>query len=127
MAEGGTRVADGTQLDRVQARLEADRERNLADLMQLVAQPSISAQDIGVRDCAAIEEDLLRAAGLETRLLETAKHPMVYGEYVVQPPDPLDLWTTPPFDPTIRDGRIYARGVADNKAQHFSHIAAIRA
>ena len=135
-------MGDGTHLDTVLARLEQDRERNLADLLRLVAQPSISAEDIGVRECAAIEQELLRAAGLETRLLETVKHPMVYGEwlnapgkptilfyghYDVQPPDPLDLWVTPPFAPDIRDGRIYARGVADNKAQHFSHIAAIRA
>src|SRR5690606_24552453 len=69
-------------------------------------------------------------------------HPMVYGEwlgapgkptvlfyghYDVQPADPLDLWESEPFEPEIRDGRIYCRGVADNKAQHFSHIAAIRA
>jgi acetylornithine deacetylase/succinyl-diaminopimelate desuccinylase-like protein len=136
------RVKDGAELARVLAALDADRERNLADLTRLVAQPSISAQDVGVRECAAIEEELLRAAGLETRVLETARHPMIYGEwlgapgrptilfyghYDVQPPDPLDLWISPPFEPTIRDGRLYARGVADNKAQHFSHIAAIRA
>jgi acetylornithine deacetylase/succinyl-diaminopimelate desuccinylase-like protein len=121
---------------------EANREDDLADLLQLVAQPSISAQNIGVRECAALEEALLRKAGLTTRILETSAHPMVYGEwlgapgkptilfyghYDVQPPDPLALWTTPPFEPTIRDARIYARGIADNKAQHFSHIAAIRA
>jgi acetylornithine deacetylase/succinyl-diaminopimelate desuccinylase-like protein len=121
---------------------EARRDDDLADLMRLIRQPSISAQNIGVQECAAIEETLLRDAGLETRLLETSGHPMVYGEwlhqpgkptvlfyghYDVQPPDPLDLWQSPPFEPEIRDGRIYARGVADNKAQHFSHIAAIRA
>ena len=130
------------QLGRVLSTAESNRDDDLADLLRLVAQPSISAQNIGVRECAALEEALLRKAGLETRLLETSAHPMVYGEwlgapgkptvlfyghYDVQPPDPLDLWTTPPFEPTIRDGRIYARGVADNKAQHFSHIAAIRA
>ncbi|HEU0165304.1 MAG TPA: M20/M25/M40 family metallo-hydrolase, partial [Thermomicrobiales bacterium] len=121
---------------------EANRERDLADLIRLVAQPSISAQGIGIAECCAIEEELLRSAGLTTRIIETPRQPMVYGEwlgapgkptvlfyghYDVQPPDPLELWTTPPFEPTIRDGRIYARGVADNKAQHFSHIAAIRA
>ncbi|MDP9359675.1 MAG: M20/M25/M40 family metallo-hydrolase, partial [Chloroflexota bacterium] len=120
---------------------ERRRDEDLADLLRLVAQPSISAQNVGVRECAALEAGLLRQAGLSTREIETAGHPMVYGEwlgapgkptilfyghYDVQPPDPLDLWTTPPFEPAIRDGRIYARGVADNKAQHFSHIAAIR-
>ncbi|MGB3305533.1 MAG: M20/M25/M40 family metallo-hydrolase [Thermomicrobiales bacterium] len=131
-----------SMLDQVIASLETTRERDLADLLRLVAQPSISAQHIGIRECAAIEEELLGSAGLTTRILETANQPMVYGEwlgapgkptvlfyghYDVQPADPLELWESPPFEPAIRDGRIYARGIADNKAQHFSHIAAIRA
>jgi acetylornithine deacetylase/succinyl-diaminopimelate desuccinylase-like protein len=126
----------------VLAKAESRRETDLADLFTLLRQPSISAQDVGVAECAAIEEKLLQAAGLETRLLPTSGHPMVYGEwlgapgkptilfyghYDVQPADPLDLWLSDPFEPEIRDGRIYCRGVADNKAQHFSHIAAIRA
>ena len=126
----------------VLAAIDAQRDETLADLMRLVAQPSISAQNIGVRECAALEMELLRKAGLEPRLLETSGHPMVYaewlnapgkptvlfyGHYDVQPPDPLELWDSPPFAPEIRDGRIYGRGVADNKAQHLSHIAAIRA
>lgn len=121
---------------------ESNRDTDLADLLRIVRQPSISAQNLGVRECAELEEALLKDAGLETLVLETSGHPMIYGEwlgapgkptvlfyghYDVQPPDPLDLWESPPFEPDIRDGRIYARGVADNKAQHFSHIAAIRA
>jgi len=130
------------QLNNVLRTAEANRDADLADLLRLVAQPSISAQDIGIRECADLELTLLKKAGLKSHLIETARHPMVFGEwlnapgkptilfyghYDVQPPDPLDLWETPPFEPTIRDGRIYARGVADNKAQHFSHIAAIKA
>ncbi|MDQ3655048.1 MAG: M20/M25/M40 family metallo-hydrolase [Chloroflexota bacterium] len=126
----------------VLAAIDAQRDETMADLLRLIAQPSISAQNIGVRECAALEMELLRKAGLEPHLLETAGHPMVYaewleapgkptvlfyGHYDVQPPDPLELWVSPPFEPEIRDGRIYGRGVADNKAQHFSHIAAIRA
>ncbi len=114
---------------------ERRRDEDLADLLRLVAQPSISAQNVGVRECATLEADLLRQAGLSTREIATAGHPMVYGEwlgapgkptilfyghYDVQPPDPLDLWTTPPFEPAIRDGRIYARGVADNKAHDYA-------
>jgi acetylornithine deacetylase/succinyl-diaminopimelate desuccinylase-like protein len=126
----------------VLAAIDAQREETLADLLRLVAQPSISAQDIGIQECVQLEMELLRKAGLEPRLLETTGHPMVYaeslkapgkptvlfyGHYDVQPPEPLELWLSPPFEPEIREGRIYGRGVADNKAQHFSHIAAIRA
>jgi acetylornithine deacetylase/succinyl-diaminopimelate desuccinylase-like protein len=123
-------------------RAATDRqEADLADLFRLLRQPSISTQDIGVAETAAIELDLLKQAGLDARLIESASYPVVYGEwlgapgkptvlfyghYDVQPADPLELWTSDPFEPTIRDGRIFARGVADNKAQHFSHIAAIR-
>lgn len=128
-------------LETVLATLESRREADLDDLFTLLRQPSISAQNVGVEECAALEEALLNNAGLATRRLPSAGHPVIYGErldapgkptilfyghYDVQPPDPLDLWTSDPFEPTVRDGRIYCRGVADNKAQHFSHIAAIR-
>ena len=130
------------QLPDVRAAIDAQQDESLADLLKLIAQPSISAQNIGVQECAQLEMDLLSKAGLEPQLLETSGHPMVYaewlgapgkptvlfyGHYDVQPADPLELWLSPPFEPEIRDGRIYGRGVADNKAQHFSHIAAIRA
>ena len=135
-------INEPSDFSSVRATIDAQRDETLADLLRLITQSSISAQDIGVKECAALEMDLLRKAGLEPRLLETSGHPMVYaewldapgkptvlfyGHYDVQPPDPLDLWLSPPFEPEIRDGRIYGRGVADNKAQHFSHIAAIRA
>ena len=116
-------------------------DNDLADLFTLLMQQSISAQNLGVQECAALEESLLQDAGFVTRRLATVGHPILYGEwlkapgkptvlfyghYDVQPPDPLEKWESAPFTPTIRDGRIYARGVADNKAQHFSHIAAVR-
>jgi len=122
----------------------AQRERNLDELSQFLAIPSISAlsehrADIGAAAdwlCAALER-----AGMEhvTRH-ETAGNPVVvadhlhapgkptlliYGHYDVQPVDPLNLWTTPPFTPTIRDGRIFARGASDDKGQVFLHIKAI--
>ena len=131
-----------TRLDDVLSSIDAQADADLGDLFTLVRQPSISAQNVGVRECAELVRTFMEDAGLSTRLLETSGHPMVlgtwleagpdkptilfYGHYDVQPPDPLDLWRSEPFEPTIRDGRIYARGVADNKAQFFSHLIAIR-
>jgi acetylornithine deacetylase/succinyl-diaminopimelate desuccinylase-like protein len=118
---------------------EAD---DLTDLMTLIAQPSISAQDIGIRECADLFAGLLRHAGLGVRLMPTAHHPMiyaetppisgrptllVYGHYDVQPPDPLEEWISPPFSPVVRDGRIFGRGAGDNKGQILAQIAAVRA
>src|SRR5690606_16813295 len=129
-------------LSAVLAHAETRRDADLEHLFTLLRQPSISAQNVGVAECADLEMKLLQDAGLEAKLLPTSGHPMVYGEwlgapgkptvlfyvhYDGQPADPLDLWESEPFEPEIRDGRIYCRGVADNKAQHFSHIAAIRA
>src|SRR5690606_4128908 len=117
-------------------------ENDLDDLLTVVRQPSISAQQVGVRECAMLVRGYMSGAGLETRLLETRGEPMVLGtwlkagpdkptiffyvHYDVQPPEPLELWRSQPFEPEIRDGRIYARGVADNKAQFMSHLMAIR-
>jgi acetylornithine deacetylase/succinyl-diaminopimelate desuccinylase-like protein len=130
------------QLSAVLTRCERDQERNLADLFTLLRQPSISAQNVGVRECAELERQFVRDAGATVHWLETPTHPLIvaefpgpsgaptllfYGHYDVQPPEPLDAWETPPFEPVIRNDRIYARGVADNKAQHFAHIAALRA
>lgn len=131
-----------SKLDAVLRAADDQRQADLDDLFTLIRQPSISAQNIGVRECAMLVRDFMQDAGLETRLIETSGHPMVvgswehageerptilfYGHYDVQPPEPLELWTSEPFEPEIRDGRIYARGVADNKAQFFSHLRAIR-
>ena len=131
-----------SQLDPVLQAIDRDAEIDRDDLLTLVRQPSISAQDIGVRECAILVREFMENAGLRTQMLETRGHPMVfgswleagpdkptilfYGHYDVQPPEPLELWESPPFEPETRDGRIYARGVADNKAQFFSHLKAIQ-
>ncbi|HEU0113606.1 MAG TPA: M20/M25/M40 family metallo-hydrolase, partial [Thermomicrobiales bacterium] len=129
-------------LDAVLAACEARRERDLADLFRLLRQPSISAQNVGVRECAALLAGLLGECGFAVQSIETAGHPMIvadwsdaagkptvliYGHYDVQPPDPLDVWLSPPFEPTIRNGKLFARGAGDNKGQFFAQIAAARA
>mgnify|MGYP001237535101 CR=1 FL=1 len=127
-------------LTQVFAHIEASRDSYIARLIDYVRHPSISAQNIGIRDVATLLAGHLRALGMSVEEIETEGHPMIfgqlgtdparptillYGHYDVQPPEPLEEWLSPPFEPTIRDGRIYARGVADNKGQHFAQILAI--
>jgi len=119
--------------------IEKNQDAFVQRLIDYVRHPSISAHDIGIREVAEILVRMLTEIGFETRTIPTAGHPMVlgrwekmpgaptvllYGHYDVQPPDPLDAWISPPFEPTIRDGRIFARGVGDNKGQHFAQLLA---
>lgn len=112
----------------------------LARLARLCAQPSLSAQNVGVRECAGLVADMLREEGFSAEVMETAGQPVVYGEmgqgertmllynhYDVQPPEPLELWETPPFEPSRRDGKLFARGVADDKGHIISRLAALQA
>jgi uncharacterized tellurite resistance protein B-like protein len=131
-----------TELDRVFAHIDAHRDDHVARLMDYLKHPSISAHDIGIREVASLLVETLQALGMEAEAVPTAGHPMVlgrradapgaptvllYGHYDVQPPEPLEAWDSPPFEPTIRDGRIYARGAGDNKGQHFAQLLAIEA
>lgn len=131
-----------TDLHAVLAACRDRADRDLADLCRLLRQPSISAQNIGVRECADLFVGVLREAGFAARLMPTPAHPIVYaewlgapgkptvliyGHYDVQPPEPLDQWLSPPFEPTVRDGKLFARGAGDNKGQIFAQIAAARA
>ena len=117
-------------------------ERFLSELFALLRQPSISAENRGVTECAQLLQSQMEAIGIPARVLPTAGQPVVYGElksdgarrtvliyghYDVQPADPIELWNSPPFEPTIRDGRIYGRGTGDNKGQLFAHLKAIEA
>jgi acetylornithine deacetylase/succinyl-diaminopimelate desuccinylase-like protein len=118
----------------VLARLAAGHERVLADLVAFASIPSVSTDPARAADVRAAGEWVarrLKAAGpLAVHMIATAGNPVVYGEwlgapgkptilvyghYDVQPPDPLDKWESPPFTPTVRDGRLYARGVSDDK------------
>src|SRR5689334_7189442 len=124
------------------AYIDERRESYLARLLAYVARPSISAHNVGIAVTGEWLHEQLRALGMQARLMPTAGHPMVlgerrevpgaptvllYGHYDVQPPDPLDAWVSPPFEPQVRDGRIYGRGVGDNKGQHFAQLLAIEA
>lgn len=126
--------------------LDQQQERFLAELKELLSIPSISsssAHRADVQRCAEWLAEHMRALGLEhVQVLPTEGHPVVYADwlhapgrptvlvynhYDVQPVDPLEEWESPPFSPTVREGRVYARGAADDKGQLFLHLKAIEA
>ncbi len=126
--------------------VEQNKDRLLAELFTFLRIPSISTLPENKKDvdrAAKFVADSLTSAGLENvEIIPTAKHPLVYadwlhapgkptvlcyGHYDVQPPDPLELWKSPPFEPVLRDGNIYARGSADDKGQMYMHIKAVDA
>jgi acetylornithine deacetylase/succinyl-diaminopimelate desuccinylase-like protein len=126
-----------------QAYQDQHKERYLTELLDLLRIPSISARSEHKPDmqkCAvAVRQHLIQAGVDKAEVYPTDGHPVVYGEkiidktkptvlvyghYDVQPPDPLELWHSGPFDPVIRDGKIYARGSADDKGQFFMHVKA---
>ncbi|MHB8584364.1 MAG: dipeptidase [Thermoplasmatota archaeon] len=122
-----------------------NEDKHLAELKDLLSIPSVSAQEKHKPDCERAAEwvaEALNRAGVNARIERTAGHPIVYGEWIrdpalptvlvyghydVQPPEPLDLWTSPPFQPEVRGGKIWARGATDDKGQMFTHIKAIEA
>ncbi|MBA2529882.1 MAG: M20/M25/M40 family metallo-hydrolase [Euzebyales bacterium] len=126
----------------VAAYVDDHRQAFLDELCDLVRQPSISSEDVGVEACADHLVATMRRSGLSARLLATRNKPVVYGErlvatdrptvlvyghYDVQPVDPLDAWDSPPFEPIVRHGRLYGRGTSDNKGQHLAQLLGIRA
>ncbi len=117
------------------------RDEHLEILIDYVARPSISTQNIGVIECAEHSASLLASAGCSVQLLQSGGYPIVlgqmraepdaptvllYGHYDVQPPEPIEAWTSPAFEPEVRDGRVFGRGAADNKGQHLAHILALK-
>ena len=124
---------------------EANDARIMGELFEFLRIPSVSAKsehNADVRRAAEWLRDSMAHAGLDATVHDTPGHPvvigewrgapgaptvLVYGHYDVQPAEPLDLWTSPPFEPTVRDGNIYARGSVDDKGQLFLHVKAIEA
>lgn len=126
--------------------VDSNLARFRSELYDFLRIPSVSAKsehNDDTRHAAAWFRDKLEAAGLASEVMDTPGHPIVvgeirdagpdaptvliYGHYDVQPPEPLGLWTSPPFEPTERDGRIYARGSADDKGQLYMHVKALEA
>jgi acetylornithine deacetylase/succinyl-diaminopimelate desuccinylase-like protein len=126
--------------------LASNRDRFLEELKTFLRIPSISTDPErrpDIERAAQFVASSLRAAGLEhAEVIATDKHPLVYadwlhapgkptllcyGHYDVQPPDPLEAWISPPFEPALRDGNLYARGAADDKGQMYMHIKAVEA
>jgi len=128
-----------TEYDRIDSYLDSNLDQSIAELSRLVAQPSVGAQNLGMRECAALVSGMLKARGFEVQVMDTQGAPVVFGErkgksdktlliynhYDVQPPEPLDLWETPPFEPSLRDGKLYGRGVSDDKGHIISRLFAI--
>src|SRR5438270_10948514 len=120
------------------------RDNYLVDFYSFLRFPSVSTDEKfagKVKDCAQWLSKKLEAVGLESKVVSTKGHPVVwgrnehrtgrptvliYGHYDVQPPDPLELWDWPPFDPVLQNGDVFARGATDNKGQILSHIVGIQ-
>ncbi len=117
-------------------------ERDLFHWLEMASIGTDSAYDDEVRKAGNWLADQFRGLGLKTEVIETCGHPiiyaespkidgaptvLVYGHYDVQPPDPLDLWETPPFEPAVRDGKVYARGATDDKGQMITHLFGVEA
>ena len=114
----------------------------IQELVRYCAQPSVSATGEGVEQCADLVREMLLSRGFEAEIRHTPGHPIVLGRapgrnmerailfychYDVQPPDPLDLWQTPPFEPDLRDGAVYARGAYDDKGELIARLLGLDA
>ena len=127
--------------------IDTNRQRFIAELIEYLRFPSVSAQSAHDKDmvaCARWLANHARSLGLKPRVHKSGGHPivtiatprkrnstkphfLVYGHYDVQPPEPLELWESPPFEPTLRGRNLFARGASDNKGQHFAHLKAVEA
>lgn len=128
-------------MDKFTEYVDANRDRFIAELQDLCRQPSVAAQNLGMEVMAEKVVARLRKLGADVRIIRVPDAPpyivgeigsgkrtlMIYDHYDVQPPEPLELWETGPWDAAIRDGKMYARGVSDNKADMLSRIQTVEA
>ena len=131
-------MTDFTAVDR---HLEQHLDASLVELARLVAHPSVAAQNRAMVPCAERVAAMLRARGFATEILSTGGQPavvaeragqsdrtlLIYNHYDVQPAEPLELWTSPPFEATRRDGKLFGRGVSDDKGHLVARLFAIDA
>src|SRR5262249_6621494 len=117
--------------EQIDAYLEANLPRYVEETARLCAQPSVSARSEGTHECAVLVAQVLGEHGYTVQSFPTPGNPIVvgkaegasertllfYNHYDVQPPEPLELWVTPPFQPDVRDGAIFARGAKDDKGE----------
>lgn len=127
--------------DKVFQYIDKHQDEFVARLCALLRQPSVAAQNLGMEPCAQSVKQMLDEVGCQTQILPTDGFPVVYGElkgasdkvlmlydhYDVQPPEPLELWESDPWEPTIKDGKLYARGTSDNKGDLTARLCALAA
>lgn len=130
-----------TDYPAIEAYLDSHVDESLQELSRLCAQPSVAAQNWGIQACAQLVADMLSQRNFQVEVMETGGSPVVfaqragrgaktiliYNHYDVQPPEPLDLWESPPFEPSLREGKMFARGVSDDKGHLVSRLFAIDA
>ncbi len=129
------------EFEAVDRYLDVHLDESIAELSTLCAQPSVSAQNWGLEECSQLVAEMLQKRGFNARIFATGGAPVVFAErkgrgdktllfynhYDVQPAEPLELWENPPFVPTLKDGKLYARGVSDDKGHITSRLFAIDA
>jgi acetylornithine deacetylase/succinyl-diaminopimelate desuccinylase-like protein len=128
-------------MEKIDQFIEKNLDDSIVELSKLVSQPSISAQNYGLAECANMVREMLEARGFQVRVMETEGAPVVFGQrsgqcdktlliynhYDVQPPEPLEMWESEPFKPVVRDGKLFGRGTADDKGPLVSRMLAIDA
>ncbi len=130
-----------TNYSKIDNYLDSRLDDSIGELSRFVAQPSVGAQNWGMQECAALTAEMLHKRGFDVEIIPTDGAPVVFAErkgqsdktilfynhYDVQPAEPLDLWETPPFEPSLRDGKLYGRGVSDDKGHLTARLFAIDA